>query len=121
MFSEETAKLRYVFIFCEWVYLFPVCSSYVGFKEAWNEIAAGSPGWEAQYTHKLYQTIVYVLFTNALTLISNVLCSFAFWLWCHEEAPPHHKFSEIECWIVWRCRWTVGVLIFYAIFMYIWE
>jgi hypothetical protein len=36
--------------------------SYIGFEEAWNQIAVMSPGWKAKWPCKLYQTIVYVFF-----------------------------------------------------------
>jgi len=43
MFSEEVAKTRYLFYFI----LFYFHS--VGFEEAWNQIAAGSPTWKTQW------------------------------------------------------------------------
>lgn len=41
---------------------FTQLSSYIGFEEAWKQIAVMSPGWKAKWPCKLYQTIVYVIF-----------------------------------------------------------
>jgi len=70
MFSEEVAKTRYLFYFIlfsfriEFIYI--ISSSYVGFEEAWNQIAAGSPTWKTQWPRKLYQTIVYVFIVQII-------------------------------------------------------
>jgi hypothetical protein len=50
-------------------------SSYLGFEEAWNDIAASSPGWKSQWPKKLYQIIVYVSLTIFWKLIFNMFCS----------------------------------------------
>jgi len=46
----------------EIAFIFILLSSYIGFEEAWNQIADASPSWKAQWPRKIYQKIVYVPF-----------------------------------------------------------
>ena len=55
----------------EIAFIFILLSSYIGFEEAWNQIADASPSWKAQWPQKIYQKIVYVPFFDCRTIISD--------------------------------------------------
>jgi len=96
--------------------IFILLSSYIGFEEAWNQIADASPSWKAQWPQKIYQKIVYVPFFDCWIIISDPSHSRDF---VHlpsgsggvKKTSPCHQFSEIKCWIFWWYRWTVGDLV----------